>query len=76
MKLTKKHAGEYYGQMKVDDINIELTVSSLDDRGFTFEYTLNGYPVYSDGWRGLRLMDIKDSIDSNVQSILEEYLER
>lgn len=76
MKLTKKFAGEYYGQMKVDGMNIELTVSSLDGRGFSFEYTLNGCPVYSDGWYGLRLVDIKNSINSNIQSIFEDYLEK
>lgn len=76
MKLIKKSAGEYYGQMLVNGLNIELTVSAMDKHGFTFSYTLDGFPVYEDGWYGLRLVDIKNSINQNIQSILEECEQR
>jgi len=76
MKLIKQYAGEYIGKTTVDGLNIELTVSALDKQGFSFTYTINGSMVYSDGWYGLRLMDIKSSINNNIQDIVEQYKER
>jgi hypothetical protein len=76
MKLVKQSAGEYKGQTLIDGLNIELSVSSLDRQGFSFEYRVNGNLVYADGFYGLRLMDIKNGINNNIESIIEEHKEK
>ena len=76
MKVVKQSAGEYKGQTTINGLNIELTISALDKQGFSFTYTLNGFPVYTDGWYGLRLVDIKNSINNDIQSIIEEHKEK
>jgi len=73
MKLVKQFAGEYKGQAVIDNLNVELTVSSLEGKGFSFRYTINNNEVYSDGWYGLRLTDIKRDINTNIESIVDEY---
>ena len=73
MKLIKENAGEYKGEIIVDGIKITLQVSSLEGRGFTFSYYANGELVYDDGWYGLRLKDIKNAINNNIENIIEEY---
>ena len=73
MKLKKQFAGEYKGQQVVDGYTIELQVSSLDDRGFTYDYFVNGMLTISDGWYGLRLKDIKRGIESDIESAIQEY---
>ena len=73
MKLVKQFAGDYKGQEVVDGLNIELTVSALDRPGFSYNYYVNGRLMCSDGWYGLRLKDIKDGMDFDIQTIVEEY---
>ena len=73
MKLVKQFSGEYKGEAVIKGLKIELTVSSLEGRGFSFRYTINNNEVYSDGWYGLRLTDIKRDINSNIKTIVDEY---
>jgi len=75
MRLVKQFAGEYKGQQVVDGLNVELEVSSLDDRGFSFSYYVNGKLMWNDGWYGLRLKDIKYDMDNKIKIIVEEYIE-
>lgn len=73
MKLVKQYRGEYKGETTIDGIKIELTVSTIEDRGFSFTYYANGRMMYDDGWYGLRLKDIKDAIPNNIEWVIEEY---
>ncbi len=73
MKLVKQYRGEYKGQTTIDGINIELRVTTIEDRGFSFTYYANGRMMYDDGWYGLRLKDIKSDIPNNIEMIIKEY---
>ena len=73
MKLIKQYQGEYKGQTTIDGINVELRVSTIENRGFSFTYYANGRMMYDDGWYGLRLKDIKRDIPNNIESVVEEY---
>jgi|TARA_R100000081_G_scaffold91508_2_gene69696 hypothetical protein len=73
MKLVKQYRGEYKGQATIDGINIELRVTTIEDRGFSFTYYANGRMMYDDGWYGLRLKDIKSDIPNNIEMIIKEY---
>ena len=73
MKLVKQFSGEYKGKAVIKGLKIELTVSSLEGKGFSFRYTINNNEVYSDGWNGLRLKDIKRDINTNIEIIVNEY---
>jgi hypothetical protein len=73
MKLVKQYRGEYKGETTIDGIKIELRVSTIEDRGFSFTYYANGRIMYDDGWYGLRLKDIKDAIPNNIEMVIEEY---
>jgi len=73
MKLVKQYRGEYKGETTIDGIKIELRVSTIEDRGFSFTYYANGRMMYDDGWYGLRLKDIKDAIPNNIEWVIEEY---
>ena len=73
MKLVKQYRGEYKGEITIDGIKIELRVSTIEDRGFSFTYYANGRMMYDDGWYGLRLKDIKDAIPNNIEWVIEEY---
>tara|TARA_Y100000004_G_scaffold122378_1_gene137600 strand:- start:427 stop:663 length:237 start_codon:yes stop_codon:yes gene_type:complete len=73
MKLVKQYRGEYKGETTIDGIKIELRVSTIEDRGFSFTYYANGRMMYDDGWYGLRLKDIKDAIPNNIEMVIEEY---
>ena len=73
MKLLKQFSGEYKGQAVVKGLKVELTASSLDGKGFSFRYTINNNEVYSDGWYGLRLTDIKRHMNKDIEIIVNEY---
>lgn len=73
MKLIKEYQGQYKGSTIVDGIKVELTVSSIEGRGFSFTYYANGRMMYNDGWYGLRLKDIKQDINRNIENIVEDY---
>lgn len=73
MKLIKQYAGEYRGEETIEGFEVILEVSSMQNRGFSFSYYVNGRLMYDDGWYGLRLSDIKQSIERNVKSVIEEY---
>ncbi len=73
MKLVKQFAGEYKGQQVVNGLNVELEVSALDKQGFSFNYYVNGRLMWEDGWYGLRLKDIKQSMDFHIKAVVEEY---
>ncbi len=73
MKLIKQHQGEYRGETTIDGMKIILEVSSLNDRGFSYSYYVNGKLTLNDGWYGLRLKDIKRDIDSQIESAIDDY---
>jgi len=73
MKLIKQYAGEYRGEETIEGFEVILEVSSMQNRGFSFSYYVNGRLMYDDGWYGLRLSDIKQGIERNVKSVIEEY---
>tara|TARA_R110002050_G_scaffold54124_3_gene122688 strand:- start:545 stop:784 length:240 start_codon:yes stop_codon:yes gene_type:complete len=73
MKLIKKYQGQYKGSIIVDGIKIRLEVSSIEGRGFSFTYYANDKMMYDDGWYGLRLKDIKEDINKNIENIVEDY---
>jgi len=73
MKLVKQYQGEYKGETSIDGIKIELRVSTIENRGFSFTYYANGRMMYDDGWYGLRLKDIKAAIPNNIEMVIEEY---
>lgn len=75
MKLKKQYAGEYRGEETIEGLNVVLEVSSIQDRGFSFSYYVNGKLMYNDGWYGLRLSDIKKYADSNVKIVVSKYKE-
>tara|TARA_B100001059_G_C17747967_1_gene535438 strand:- start:505 stop:744 length:240 start_codon:yes stop_codon:yes gene_type:complete len=73
MKLIKQHQGQYKGSIIVDGIKIRLEASSIDGKGFSFTYYANDKMMYDDGWYGLRLKDIKQDINKNIENIVEDY---
>ena len=73
MKLKRINSGEYTGETTVDGIHVKLDVNSINGRGFSFNYYVNGSLKWDDGWYGLRLKDIKDGIDNDIAYLVEEY---
>lgn len=73
MKLIKEYQGQYKGEATIDSMKITLEVSSIEGRGFSFSYYVNGRLTLNDGWYGLRLKDIKSSIDTDIEEAIKEY---
>ena len=74
MRLVKESAGEYQGFIIKDGCNVRMEVSYGECmRGFTYSLYVNERYMEGDGWTGLRLKDIKQALESNIEDAIKEY---
>lgn len=73
MRLIKDFAGSYYGEEVVDGYDIRVEVNTISGRGWSWRIYVNDTLMYDDGWYGMTLREIKQSLDSWIDGSIDDY---
>lgn len=67
IKMKKEFGGNYIAEAEFNGVKYEVEASLMDDsKSFSCNYSANGTSFFHDGFYGLRLKDIKNTLWKDV----------